>query len=264
MPPERIAITKTLPQFAATSGHTYLRADCRDDLIRIYNEKCACYLLAPEERAKLSPARKLRILVRHGETDWNIENRIQGHENNPMNERGLMQASHCGDRFAEVVTLTGLSFSKVHASPLDRARVTCQIILDKCGFDQEIITNPKLIERDFGSYSGLTQEERLIKANGRDLDEIDEVESTFHAGTRLAEAVHETCSEDGSILMVLHGGIINSMMKYVSDHQIGAGVTFTTNCCINVFSVGEDGTLLLEAFNLTPDDYPRWIRNELI
>ena len=87
-------------------------------------------------------------LIRHGETDWNLEGKLQGQENIPLNKTSLKQSEACGE------ALKAVPLQCVQTSPLSRARRTAEIIADQ----QEcpLIINPSLIERDYGLLSGLT------------------------------------------------------------------------------------------------------------
>jgi len=68
--------------------------------------------------------------MRHGETDWNVEGRLQGGIDTPLNELGLTQAAHAGRVLAGLFARRGLDASKLAfvASPLQRARVTMDIV----------------------------------------------------------------------------------------------------------------------------------------
>jgi probable phosphoglycerate mutase len=68
--------------------------------------------------------------MRHGETDWNVEGRLQGGIDTPLNELGLTQAAHAGRVLADLLARQGLDASSLAfvASPLQRARVTMDIV----------------------------------------------------------------------------------------------------------------------------------------
>ena len=83
------------------------------------------------------------LLVRHGETDWNRENRFQGHADPPLNDVGRSQARELAE------TLLGEGASAVYASPLRRARETAEIIAAVLGLDVRL--DPRLMEVDVGS-----------------------------------------------------------------------------------------------------------------
>jgi len=87
-------------------------------------------------------------LVRHGETDWNRERRLQGVLDVPLNESGTTQAHRLADYFST------LSIAGVISSPLKRALATATILKEGCGCPLQV--EPRLREVDHGSWSGLT------------------------------------------------------------------------------------------------------------
>jgi uncharacterized phosphatase len=88
------------------------------------------------------------VLVRHGETDWNQERRLQGRTDNPLNGVGRAQACKAGR------LLAAEPWSVVVSSPLLRAVQTAHLIADAVGL-QAAGTVPGLVERDYGSAEGL-------------------------------------------------------------------------------------------------------------
>lgn len=91
------------------------------------------------------------ILIRHGETLWNTERRMQGQQDSPLTERGLWQARQLGLR------MKALEFSALYSSDLPRAARTAQAIAAETGHD--ILSDQRLRERHFGMFEGLTQKE---------------------------------------------------------------------------------------------------------
>jgi probable phosphoglycerate mutase len=91
------------------------------------------------------------IVVRHGETAWNRERRMQGTTDTPLSDVGRAQARALGRRLA------GRDFAALYASDLCRARDTAAIIAEHTG--RELITDPRLRERSFGVFEGLTARE---------------------------------------------------------------------------------------------------------
>ena len=88
------------------------------------------------------------VLVRHGETDWNQERRLQGRTDNPLNGVGRAQARSAGR------LLAADPWDVVVSSPLLRAVQTAHLIADAAGL-QPAGTIPELIERDYGPAEGL-------------------------------------------------------------------------------------------------------------
>ena len=91
------------------------------------------------------------ILIRHGETAWNRERRMQGQTDTPLSDIGLAQARAVGQRLARQ------SFAAIYSSDLKRAWDTAQAIATASG--HEVVSAPGLRERTFGIFEGLTYEE---------------------------------------------------------------------------------------------------------
>ena len=91
------------------------------------------------------------ILIRHGETLWNTERRMQGQQDSPLTTRGQWQAQQLGVRMRE------LPFAALYSSDLPRAALTAEQIAQVTG--HAIVTDQRLRERHFGVFEGLTQQE---------------------------------------------------------------------------------------------------------
>ena len=88
------------------------------------------------------------LLVRHGETDWNAEGRLQGHTDTPLNDYGRRQAAALGE------DLAGDGIDAVYSSDLARARETAEIVAGRLGLP--VVLEPGLREKNWGSWEGLT------------------------------------------------------------------------------------------------------------
>lgn len=91
------------------------------------------------------------IVVRHGETAWNRERRMQGHTDTPLSAIGRVQAAALARRLSEA------AMAAIYSSDLQRARDTATAIAECTG--HEVIADPRLQERRFGIFEGLTYEE---------------------------------------------------------------------------------------------------------
>jgi len=89
------------------------------------------------------------FLIRHGETDWNKEERIQGNIDTPLNERGIAQAK----LLAERLVLENLEM--IYASPLARARTTAEHIAQKASIPLQL--DERLKEKALGELEGMTR-----------------------------------------------------------------------------------------------------------
>ena len=91
-------------------------------------------------------------LLRHGQTDWNIDFRLQGIADIPLNATGVAQAEVAG------LLIDGDDWDVLLTSPLSRAKATAEIVAKSAGFDL-IHTEPLLLERSFGEAEGLLYDE---------------------------------------------------------------------------------------------------------
>ena len=90
-------------------------------------------------------------LVRHGQTQWNLQGRIQGHTDVPLGELGRRNVR------AQAKRLDGLTFAAVYASDLSRTVETARILVNAA--DVSVQTDPNLREFSYGQWEGLTLEE---------------------------------------------------------------------------------------------------------
>ncbi len=88
------------------------------------------------------------VLVRHGETAWNAERRMQGRTDNPLNATGRAQAREVA------IALEGVVADRVVASPLVRARQTAGVVAAHLGL-VDVVIDGDLLERDFGDAEGM-------------------------------------------------------------------------------------------------------------
>ena len=154
------------------------------------------------------------LLVRHGETDWNAEGRLQGHTDRPLSEFGRRQAHALADRLA------GDSIVAVYASDLSRARQTAEIVAARLGLD--VALDPRLREKDWGTWEGLTPEER---------DRVELVgESTqAHRDRMLASLLEIAARHPGErVVVVTHGGSVRRAQAAVS----GFAMPVIDNCSV--------------------------------
>lgn len=143
------------------------------------------------------------VVVRHGETDWNIGRRIQGQTDIPLNERGRAQAGE----IAELLADWG-PWSRVLASPLDRARTTGSIIADRLGLPHpEVVAD--LIERDFGSAEGVLVDDASARWPGLEVDDAEGLDALARRG---ADAFARTLQEAPGSIVVAHGALIRSAL----------------------------------------------------
>jgi broad specificity phosphatase PhoE len=103
------------------------------------------------------------LLVRHGETEWNLERRYQGRLDSPLTERGVAQA-HAGGRL--IGSLPDAAFVRIVASPLGRALRTAQIIREHLVSGPDLMIDNRLREISVGSWDGLTYSDVALRSPG--------------------------------------------------------------------------------------------------
>jgi probable phosphoglycerate mutase len=163
------------------------------------------------------------LLIRHGETDWNVDKRLQGHIDIPLNAEGLRQAAALGR------VLENEPLDAIYASDLQRARDTAQAVATLQGRAVQI--DPALRERCYGGFEGLQHHdieqrypEDFAAWKSRELD------ARYPAGERIAETMREFSGRavgavsaivregvaDGhrKIAIVTHGGVLECIYRW--------------------------------------------------
>jgi broad specificity phosphatase PhoE len=151
------------------------------------------------------------FLARHGESDWNVEKRFQGHSDRPLTERGREQAH-------ALANLVGSEkIDAVYTSPLSRARETAEIVAARAGL--KAVALPELREVDTGSWSGLSRadvEARFPEGFARwrsGGSGWEDGESYEEMAERVIGALRKIAEDhpDGRVLVISHGGPIRAI-----------------------------------------------------
>jgi probable phosphoglycerate mutase len=160
------------------------------------------------------------ILIRHGETVWNREHRMQGQQDSPLTEVGVRQARQLGQRFREE------AFGALYSSDLGRAHQTAKSVADATG--REIIVDPRLRERHFGVFEGLTGGEiehnypqEFLRFSSRDpAYAVPGGESAVQFRERCIACLNELAERHpgGRVLVVTHGLVLD--MLYRAAHAL--------------------------------------------
>ena len=216
-------------------------------------------LCSPSGAAYLAEKdRRLFLIVRHGQTDWNAERRLQGREHIPLNDAGKEQAASCGRLFAAAKE-AGIEFCGFFSSPLGRAVETAESIAKAAG-GGNVVPWETLIERDYGALSGLTLEERkrLYRSGGPDPD-AESVEDTAARMKKALCEISKDAKKDGAAVCVTHAGIINALFSVITCGRLGTGKSFCENCAVSIVVVGRDVTFPI-AYGLTGEMFLDYIQ----
>ena len=170
-------------------------------------------------RITVQPNRSF-YFIRHGQTDWNLEKRMQGHTDIPLNQVGLEQAERAADLFEKI------RIDVIISSPLSRAYKTAEAIAKRKGL--EIIAEPLLKERHFGKFDGRTIFE-VFDEHG-----LPHTSSISAILPSCAEQWHETRERslnvvidylnkhEGNVLFVSHGAVFRALYECLGGPRLEA------------------------------------------
>ena len=174
------------------------------------------------------------LLIRHGETSWNQEQRYQGQQDSPLSELGLAQAAKTA------AFLARMKIDVIYTSDLLRAKLTAEAIARPHGLTP--IADPRLREINFGVWEGLTREEvqarypELFSARFRDNINVRVPggELPGEVAERLAEFVQELQSKHlhQNIAAVSHGGALRLLIATL------LGMPLEKSYCLRMDNLG--------------------------
>lgn len=156
------------------------------------------------------------LLIRHGQTDWNIARRFQGHSNVPLNEFGRKQAAALADR------LSAQQVDALYSSDLERAFETAKMIVHLSSCKPNLHSDLRLREINFGDWEGLSYNEIKEKypeallarendvyknapPNGETLEQL-----TVRVQSMLDELYAR--HKDQAVLIISHGGVLQILL----------------------------------------------------
>lgn len=186
------------------------------------------------------------LIIRHGETVWNQQGRMQGQHDSPLTPTGLQQARQLARRLKEV------SFTALYSSDLGRAHQTARCIADASG--HEVISDAGLRERHFGIFEGLTNNEiKLRHPQEHELFAKRDAEYAMPGGESgndfrdrvvvTLERIAERHTNE-TIVVVSHGLVLDALYRTVCKMAFDVPRGFPLlNCSINTFRHGPAGWL---------------------
>ncbi len=161
------------------------------------------------------------ILLRHGQTEWNILQRYQGHTDIPLNDTGREQAER-----AALYLLQNEEVQTIYCSDLSRTRETAEIAADKLKLP--VYYDVRLREASFGIWEGMTFSEVYEKYPEEFNKWYQDIwKYKMHQGETFSEvwervfmATREiTERHNGTVLVVTHGGVVKTFLNYI-DHSV--------------------------------------------
>ena len=145
----------------------------------------------------------LFFTLRHGQTDWNIEGRLQGSVDTPLNETGRQQARDARTAFQQA------GITRIIVSPKQRCLTTMEILNE--GLDLPHSIDERLVERHFGDYEGQYRDD--VAATGANIPDLPSVEPWADTMERAHEAVTELLQShpQDRLRLITHGGFISAL-----------------------------------------------------
>lgn len=184
------------------------------------------------------------VLLRHGESQWNKENKFTGFTDIDLSDKGVEEAKQAG------VALKDIKFDKVFTSTLKRAYRTASLALDAAGQKHELVKHDDLRERDYGDLTGLNKDEMRQKfgeeqvhiwrrsydvrpPGGESLkDVVARVEPYYK------QHIEPLLKEGKNILLAAHGNTLRAMLIILGEYtpetinsaEIGTGAPLVFEC----------------------------------
>lgn len=169
------------------------------------------------------------FVIRHGQTDWNVEGRIQGSLDIPLNETGVKQAKEVKNK------VSSLPYDCIICSPLKRTRKTCEYINIK---NVPIYYDDRIKEHCFGNLEGhyfdeFKNEEFYSKERVENDKNLETPEVFCKRVYAFMEDMVQTY-KDKNVLLVTHGGVAKNIYKFIHGMKIEEKLEgfFQENCQI--------------------------------
>lgn len=206
-------------------------------------------------------------MIRHGETDWNKERKLQGQVDIPLNAFGR----HLAEETAPA--LKDIPFSAVYTSPLSRARETAELVM--AGRQVPLIEEPRIVEMGFGEYEGLCCNEdgwNIPDPDFRNFFDAPEKyqpprggETFRQVSDRLESFLKELLGNqklrDKTVLLSTHGAALCGILRLIKQNPLerywDGGVH--KNCAVTIAeAAGNEIRILKEAVTYYKDNVSDW------
>ncbi|HXH61173.1 MAG TPA: 2,3-bisphosphoglycerate-dependent phosphoglycerate mutase [Fimbriimonadaceae bacterium] len=188
------------------------------------------------------------ILIRHGQSLWNLENRFTGWIDVPLTPQGEEEAAEAGKK------IEGIPIQVAYTSALRRAQATLAIVMHTAGLEVPVIRDKALNERDYGDLSGLNKDE-MVKRHGA--EQVHIWRRSYDVKPPNGEALKDTrartlpfferaimgdIKQGKNVLVVAHGNSNRSIVMAIEDLtpeeivkvELGTGVPY-------LYEVGNNG-----------------------
>jgi probable phosphoglycerate mutase len=185
--------------------------------------------------------RKISVnFIRHGQTSFNVLGKIQGSSDIPLTNNGIKQANECKvDK--------SIKYDIAFTSSLGRAKETLNIICNKLDYIPIIKINDLVIERGYGKFEGLTEDE-IYNKYPNEFNSWKENENTLVEGAEKIEDVVKRVklfirflieNNYENVLVVTHSGVLFAIFKFINNIDLGKRVTDVSfpNCSSSILDI---------------------------
>ena len=151
--------------------------------------------------------------VRHGESQWNVEDKICGITDSPLTAKGRQQAEATGKAILDL----SIHADMILHSPLCRATETARLISEITGIPLK--EEPRLIEQAFGIWEGTSprNSEEFFRAKLNFINSFETGESMFRVAQRIYNLLDELSVDEHTYILVAHNGIARFVKSYFLD-----------------------------------------------
>lgn len=191
------------------------------------------------------------ILVRHGQTDYNLQKLFSGKTDIPLNQTGINEAINAAKKLSDIVPDIG------YTSELDRAKKTLGHILDENGHSIEVIASPALNERDYGDFEGKSKED-VLKTHGEEMlkkvrrswdHKIPGGETLKDVYRRIApfydEVILPNLVSGKNVIVSSHNNTLRALIKHI-EHINDSDIESLElgNAELRIYEISSDGKIL--------------------
>jgi len=183
-------------------------------------------------------------LMRHGETTWNAEKKIQGRSDIPLNERGISQVEEM------LAGIWSTTWDVIYTSPLERGKSTAHMISDPYGVPMYV--DEAFIEKSFGDVEGQPYEhvfstypDGVYPGAETDEEVVARVLDTFERIAQKHPGKH--------ILVVTHGAVIHAMLSHFQAIPDGLEHIILKQLCMNTF-IYDKSSWTVRTYNKLPGE----------
>jgi probable phosphoglycerate mutase len=150
--------------------------------------------------------------IRHGETVWNVENKICGATDIELTQKGHEQAIETGKKILEM----GITADVILTSPLVRAKETARHISEITGIPMQV--EPRVIEQNFGIYESTPRDGAQFHEAKKDMaSRFGTGESMLQMAQRIYNLLDDIKNDDREIILVAHNGIVRIVESYFRE-----------------------------------------------